>query len=179
MADTAGPFDGGAWSQDQWYRFAPAWAPSGILGTSAASVGAGSFGVTAVGRTLTVATGRAYLAGSGYEPEAAKTVTATANTNGSLSRRDRLVLRRDLTAKTILPVIIAGTPASTPVAPSLTQVDTGVYDVAVCSFLVPPNSGTALSDFVDERLWITPRQTFVQATAPTYAPDGSLWFQVV
>lgn len=153
MAETAGPFDTVAWSQDQWYRFAASWAPSGVLDVPAASVGTGSLAVTASGLTLTLAAGRAWVRGGGYENTAAKTISVTANANAN-ARRDRLVLRRDLSAKTITPVVLAGTPSASPALPSLTQVEAGQWDVPLCNWTTPASSGTTLTGFTDERAWI-------------------------
>lgn len=154
MADLIGPFDDAPWSQDQWYRFASMWAPSGVIGPASSSVTTGSFGVTASGLSLSVATGRYWVRGSGFEPEAVTVKAVTANANVSLSRRDRLVVRRDLAAATITLEVKAGTASATPTAPSLTQSETGTWEAPVCSFLVPPNSATTLSSFTDERPWI-------------------------
>lgn len=155
MADLVGPFDTAPWSMDQWYRFAPTWAPSGIIGTPASSLSTGNFAVTnPAALTASVAIGRAHVRGAGYETDAAKTLTVTANSHATFARRDRVVIRRDLAAKTVSVVRLTGTPASTPTAPALTQVDTGVWEIPVCSFLVPANSGTALSGFLDERTWV-------------------------
>lgn len=153
MAETAGPFDTTAWSQDQWYRFAASWAPSGVLDSPAASVGTGSLGVTASGLTLTLAAGRAWVRGGGYENTTGKTISVSANATGN-ARKDRLVLRRDLSAKTIAPVVIAGTPSASPALPALTQSETGQWDVPLCYWTTPASSGTTLTGFTDERVWI-------------------------
>lgn len=158
MADLTGPFDGVPWSEAQWYRLAGTWSPSGVLGSPQTAITGGPFGVSSSGLTVTL-TGpaqdsRAWLHGAGYEPEANKTVTVTANANATLSRRDRIVLRRDLAAKTILPVRLSGTASGTPTAPTITQDEEGIWDEPICSFLVPPASGTTLSGFLDERRWV-------------------------
>lgn len=157
--ETFGPFDSQPWAdQTQWYRFASAWTPSGVIDTPAASASTGSLGITFSGLTPTLAAGRAWVRGAGYELSGgSKTMTAVpANTNASLSRMDRIVLRRDLSAKTVVPVLIQGTPSATPTAPALTQVETGQWDIALFSFLVPPNSGTVITGIVDERPWTDP-----------------------
>jgi hypothetical protein len=166
--ETFGPFDTQAWTdQTQWYRFGPTWAPSGVIDTPAASASAGSLGITFSGLTPTLSAGRAWVRGAGYELSGgSKTMTAVpANTNSSLSRRDRIVLRRDLSAKTVALTAIQGTPASTPVAPALTQVETGQWDTPLFSFLVPPNSGTVITGITDERVWVDPGgNTSINAT---------------
>lgn len=157
--ETFGPFDTLPWAdQTQWYRFGPTWAPSGVIDVPAASPSAGSLGLSFSGLTPTIAAGRAWARGAGYEISGgSKTLTAiAANTNATLSRRDRLVLRRDLSAKTVSIVAVTGTPSSTPTAPTVTQVETGQWDTLLFSFLVPPSSGTTITGIVDERPWIDP-----------------------
>lgn len=191
MAETAGPFDTAAWSQDSWYRFAAGWAPSGVVDSPAASVSAGSFGLTASGLTLSLAVGRAWVRGGGYELSAApKSISVTVNATGN-PRVDRLVIRRDLSAKTIAPVIIQGTPASSPVAPAVTQVETGQWDLPLFQFRVPASSGTTLTNFVDERAWVDAEYllgrlgglTLVKLTAAAYAAlstkDASTLYVIV
>lgn len=150
MAESYGPFDGLAWAQDGWFGAAPVWAPSGVLGAPAASAGTGALPLTINGLTVTLGAGSAWVRGAGYKNDS-KAFTVAANTNSSLSRRDRIVLRRDLAAKTVTAIRQQGTPASSPVSPSLTQSDTGQWDLPLFSFLVPPNSGTTLTDVLDER----------------------------
>lgn len=154
--ETVGPFDGTPWAQDQWFRYAAAWAPSGVLDVPASSASAGSLGLTFSGLTPTLAAGRAWARGGGYElAGGSKTLPAVAaNTNASLQRRDRIVLRRDLAAKTIALVQLQGTPAASPAAPALQQNETGQWDSPLFSFLVPPNSGTSISGIIDERQWL-------------------------
>jgi hypothetical protein len=164
MPDSAGPFEGGTWSEAEWYRFAPAWAPSGVLGsTPAASASQGSFGTSASGLTLSTSAGRAIVSGAGFERVGATSTPVPANANATLSRRDRLVIRRDLAAKTVTIRLVQGTPAASPVPPSVTQNDAGIWELPLCSFLVPPASGTGLSGFLDERLWITPGASVLTA----------------
>lgn len=158
MTENYGPFDGVPWAQSQWYRFAAVWAASGVIDVAAASPSSGGLGVSFNGLTPSLAVGRAWVRGAGYEISGtAKTMSAVpANTNASLSRRDRIALRRDLAAQTVAPVLIQGTPAASPAAPALQAVETGQYDTPLFSFLVPPNSGTSITGIVDERTWLDP-----------------------
>lgn len=158
MTENYGPFDAVPWAQSQWYRFAPVWAPSGVIDVAAATPSGGGLGLSFNGLTPTLAVGRAWARGAGYEISGtAKTMSAVpANTNASLSRRDRIALRRDLAAQTVAPVLIQGTPAASPTAPALQAVETGQYDIPLFSFLVPPNSGTSITGIVDERTWLDP-----------------------
>lgn len=157
MADTVGPFDSSPWAAAQWARFANVWCPSGVLGLPAAAATSGGLAFNATGRTVSAGTGRAWIRGFGFERTGTPpTHTASANTHASWSRRDRLVLRRDLATSTIVTAVKEGVAAATPTAPSLTQSDTGVWEIPLHSWLTPPNSGTALTGIVDERIWVDP-----------------------
>lgn len=72
--------------------------------------------------------------------------------DGVLNRIDRVVIRWDLTARSILAAIKKGVPSASPVAPAL-QRDADVYEIAVADVLV--NKGaTAItqSNITDQRL---------------------------
>lgn len=78
---------------------------------------------TPAGMSVLVGTGQAWINGYWYANDTDKVITiATADPTNP--RIDRVVLRLDiLNARSIVAVVITGTPASTPVAPSLTQTD--------------------------------------------------------
>jgi hypothetical protein len=168
MPDIYGPFDGSPWSQAQWYRYSPTWAPSGVVGSaaSATSPSAGSFGLTVSGMTISVALGRAVVYGAGYErTSTAWTATIPANTSSN-PRMDALVLRRDLSAKTVLPTVLLGTPAATPVAPTRQMDETGQWDLPLHTWITPASSGAPLTSVVDNRVWIdTQSSNYVVAGA--------------
>lgn len=157
MADVYGPFATGPWADGEWARFAPTWAPSGPIGTGAASATTGEWAFATSGLTVSAGAGRAWVRGFGLSRTGGGPPhTVTANTHATWSRRDRLVLRRDLTAGTVTTAVKTGSAASSPVAPSLTQSETGVWEETLFSFLTPPNSGTTIIDVVDERQWVRP-----------------------
>lgn len=157
MTDTAGPFDGSPWAEAQWARHAASWAQSGVYGTPAASTTTGDLPLSVSGRTVGLGAGRAWVRGFGFERTGAAVLQDPgANTHASFSRRDRIVLRRNLATHTLTPVFLIGTPSGSPAAPALTRSETGSWDLPMFSFLVPPNSGTAITGIVDERGWILP-----------------------
>lgn len=158
MTDTAGPFDGAPWSEAQWARHAATWAPSGVYGsTPAASSSTGDLPLSVSGLSVGLGAGRAWVRGFGFERTGAAVMQAvTANSHASFSRRDRIVLRRNLATHTITAVLLTGTPASSPAAPAISEVEAGSWDLKCFSFLVPPNSGTAITGIVDEREWTDP-----------------------
>lgn len=156
MPDLSGPFDLGTFAQAQWYRDAGPATPSGVIGPPSATAAGGELGLTAAGFVLSLGLGRARVRGAAYERTgAAWSYTVPANTHATQARIDRLVLRRDLVAKTVTPTVLQGVPAATPVAPALTRVENGVWDLHLFRFTVPANSGTPLV-IADERRWIDP-----------------------
>lgn len=145
MTDTSGPWGTNPWTETQWYRFASAWAPDGVLGPN-------DLLLTSSGLSVTLGVGRAWVHGAGYERVApVSSLTVAANNDSTNYRRDRIVLRRSLSTHTVTPVVIQGTPSATPVPPTPTQNDSGDWDVLMWSFLVPPGGGTSISGVIDER----------------------------
>lgn len=161
MPDIYGPFDSSPWAQTDWYRYAPTWAPSGVVGSAAAatSASAGPFGLTVSGLNITLALGRAWVYGAGYERTSTPwTATVPTNTNSN-PRIDALVLRRDLAAKTVLPVILQGTPAASPVAPTRSSDELGQWDLPLFSWTTPGSSGSPITAVSDQRVWVDTQGT--------------------
>lgn len=156
MTDIVGPFDTSTWSDTDWARHMLPVIRSGVIDAPQSSPTAGGLALLTSGLNVGLDQGRANVGAFGFSRTGAQTanVAVPANTNSTLYRRDRLVLRRSLATNTIAPVLIQGTAAATPVAPSITQTDT-VWDLPMFSFLVPPASGTILSGFIDERGWLS------------------------
>jgi hypothetical protein len=155
MPDLHGPWDGGSFGQAQYFRDRGPLEPSGVYGSPGANAGAGELGLTAVGFVLSLALGRAHVRGAAYERTGtAWTYTVPANTNATLARMDRLVLRRDLVAKTVLPTYLQGTPAGTPTAPNMSAAENASWDEPLFRITAPANSGTPLT-IIDDRRWIS------------------------
>jgi len=155
MPDVSGPFDGSPWAEVEWYRHLPSAIPSGVIGGPQNAATLGPLAWATSGLTITLAVGNANVGGAGYSRSAPTTAVAVApNTNSTLFRRDRIVLRRSTATHDVKPVVIQGTAAATPVAPDITRNST-TFDLPLFSFLVPTNSGTALSGVVDERVWLS------------------------
>lgn len=172
MPDLFTPIDEQPWPSERFLRQAPTWAPSGVIGVAAASASTGdmalSFSATGGVVTVLMAPGRANCRGMLYERTATSWqtgVTGTQPTPGaapyalnsnSQPRIDRLVLRRDPAAKKVYPLIVVGSPSAAPQKPALTQVEAGIWDVPLFSWLLAGNNSTAVSDIVDERRWVDP-----------------------
>lgn len=156
MPDLAGPFDASTFAQAQYYRDRGYLEPSGVYGQPAATAAGGDLGLTAAGFGLTLGLGRAHVRGAAYERTGtAWTDTVPANTSGLGPRNDLIVLRRSLTAKTIVPARLQGTAAATPVDPSLTLVEDGVWEMPLFRVAAPASSGTPLV-VTDLRRWLNP-----------------------
>jgi hypothetical protein len=154
VTDYFGPYSTSPWSEAEWFdHMAPAM-PSGVIGATAASYDTGGLPLILSGLNWSVGPGTANVAGSGFRRDSAAGGAVTPNTHTSQSRRDRVVLRRDLAIHQTVIALKEGTPAASPTAPSLEQDPTGVWEEALFSFLVPPNSGSALTGVVDERSWL-------------------------
>lgn len=154
MPDLAGPFDGSTFGQAPYYRDRGYLERSGVRGLVAASAAAGDLALTAAGFALSMALGRAHVRGAAYERTgSAWTYTVPANTSSAGPRRDLLVLRRDLVAKTVVPTYLQGTAAASPVDPTITQNEDGTWDLPLFRVQAPPSSGTPLV-ITDLRRWV-------------------------
>lgn len=177
MADVYGPFASGTWSDGEWAKYAPTWAPSGPIlaagATTPSSATTGEWAFASSGLSVSAAAGRAWVRGFGLTRTGTPPSHAvTANTHATWSRRDRLILRRDLAAGTVTTAVKTGTAAASPTAPSLTQTETGVWEETLFSFLTPPGSGTNITGVVDERTWVRPDgRGYLIVPTPTAAGD--------
>jgi hypothetical protein len=87
------------------------------------------------GMNVKVAAGFAIVRGFMYWSDAQ--VTNTIGASSSNPRIDLVVLRLDPSANTIVQAVVAGTPAVTPSAPSLTQTTTAIYELEIGRVTVP------------------------------------------
>jgi hypothetical protein len=131
------------WFRDRGYR-----EQDGVpaaAGAVAATPAAGELGLTTNGLTGSLQLGRAHVRGAYYERTgSAWAYTHPTNTNAN-PRIDTYVIRRDLAAGTCVPAVLQGTPAATPAAVALTQVEDGVWEFPLHDVTVPSNSGTVLT----------------------------------
>jgi hypothetical protein len=159
VPDVYGPFDGSAFAQSPYYRDRGYMELSGVYGTAAVNPtpSVGDLPLSVAGMVSTLGLGRAHVRGAAYERTGtAWTYTHPANTSSVGPRIDRIVLRRDLGAKTVVPAVLQGAAAASPVAPALTQNEDAVWEMPLYQVLVPANSGTPVSINVDERYWLNP-----------------------
>jgi len=133
LAITSYPFDGQAVTETQFSQMFREFQESGVV----SSFGGGGFAVSAgTGMAVTVAAGLAFLRGHMVQSSATETMTIPAA--GSSVRVDRVVLRLDPSANSIVVAVKQGT-AGSATAPSLTQTDTGIYELSLAQITVAAN----------------------------------------
>ena len=123
MAQTSWPFESIDTSETQFSQ----WARNigeGVKGSSG-DTALKPFG-DSTGLNVKVPLGQSLVRGHYYVSTATETLTIT-TPNATNPRIDAVVLELDPTANSILLKVVAGTPAVSPVAPTLTQTDAGIY----------------------------------------------------
>jgi hypothetical protein len=146
---------GSAMTDAQWGEFAKALLGTGVIkGALIGGSPGNDLAVTAPGSGMTVnlGTGQAMVYGHWCQNDAsaAQTITAADPTN---PRIDRVVLKHDVTAKTVSVVVKAGTPAPSPTAPSLTQTPS-TWEMSLCQVAVGAGvSAINSGNVTDERTY--------------------------
>ena len=102
--------------------------------------------------TVEVATGAMFTQGRIYENTANKVLDISANSSG-FTRIDRIVIRTTYAAQTIRVMVVAGTPAASPVLPVLER-DSTYYDVPI-AYIWVANGAASIdnTNIHDERLF--------------------------
>jgi len=102
-------------------------------------------------KTVQLNEGIVFIQGIGFEVDTPVSLVVADNISGN-PRIDRVVLRVDYTDRLVSAEILQGTPAVSPVAPSLTR-DDSVYELSLAQVLLINGYTTILdSDIADERL---------------------------
>lgn len=137
----SGPFSSAEWAQGWRYLIGLAShrANVGVM------LGSGDGGVeglrvqptTGPSANIEVTAGSALVNGTLFISDATETLAVTTNGSGN-ARIDTVILSKDFTAQTVRLVVKAGTPAASPVPPSLTQTanvlwEIPLYDIAVAN----------------------------------------------
>jgi hypothetical protein len=113
------------------------------------------------GMQVKVPAGFAMVRGHYYSNTALETLTIAA-AHATLARIDSVILELDPSANTILLTVLTGTAASTPAAPTLTQTDTGVYQIRLANVAVAAAATTISAGNV------TDTRTFLGAVSVTW-----------
>lgn len=154
MAITSYPFDNQDTTETQFSWLFRELQDSGVID----SIGGPGLAVSAdaSGMNVKIAIGRAIVRGFVMNNDAVYTqAIAAANTQ---PRIDLVVLRLDPTANTIVPAVLQGAAAASPIAPTPTQTDTGTYELVIGQVNVAanaPNIGPA--DVADKRPFVSSR----------------------
>ncbi|AGM12200.1 hypothetical protein ZEMLYA_25 [Streptomyces phage Zemlya] len=136
MTQSSYPFDGQTVSETQYSQFFREFQDSGVAGdANSLSLRVGAAGT---GMTVTVQPGVAIVRGFAYSSTAVETLTIAASE--SQTRTDRVVLRLDPAANTIVLAVVKGTAGGG--LPALTQTDTGIYELLLGDVTVGANVTT-------------------------------------
>jgi hypothetical protein len=141
MTQTSWPFDSQTSTETDWSRILrqisalPGGGVNGVPGDATLQPYADSTGMQ-----VKVRSGQAMVRGHMYMSDA--TVTLAIGASTSNPRIDAIVLTLDPTANSIVLAIVAGTAAASPVAPTLTQTDTAVYQLLLGTVYVAASSST-------------------------------------
>lgn len=133
MAQSSWPFENADTTESQYSKLFNRLKSSGVAGypaDTALKVTGDSSGMNAK-----VAAGFAIVRGFAYENTAS--VTLTIGASSANPRIDLICLKLDPTANSIVLEVVAGTPAVSPVAPTLTQTETGIYELEIGRVTVP------------------------------------------
>lgn len=172
MAESSWPFhdgvDGTPVLEDQWSYMARQWAATGVVGAP----GDANLQVFAnsSGREVHVRAGRASVRGHWFLSTAQETLAIAANASGN-PRIDRIVLRLDPSSNEATLAVLTGTPGTVPTAPSLTQTDTGVYELTLAQVAVA-NGAASISalNVTDERTFTSVPYTVASSSLRPTAP---------
>lgn len=153
MPQTSWPFDNIDTSETQFSYLMKAGFGQGYAGVVGVP-GDTQLKITAAGTGLAVniAAGFALIRGFMYYLDAPTTLTLN---TVSANRYDRIVLRLDPVANSIVPAVVQGTGAASPVLPNLAQTDTGLYEFELANILLTAGTVNASAGtLVDTRQFV-------------------------
>ena len=154
MAEFSAPFDGAPITTElQWSRMARRWGPDGVHTEDPNST---VLKVTGSGAgTVAVGAGMAFVNGFYYSLDATKNLAVPANA-GSVARVDLVVLRADQGANSVTAVYKTGGAT----APTLTQDETGVWEIPLAQCTVAAGSSVVTAANVIDKRYLTGRGVF-------------------
>lgn len=113
--------------------------------------------------SVSVATGQAQVEGFFYENDSALALTI-ATAHATLGRIDTVVVRLDRTANSATLVVVTGTAAASPVAPTLSATDS-LYELPLANVQVDPAVGVITAGKVTDRRVLVKNLTEAAASA--------------
>lgn len=154
------PFDSGAGADVQeaeWAEMARLWLFTGVYNSNGVrpNVDLNKFEVYGdnSGLQVKVKTGTAWIEGF-YVKSDAEEIVALATADATNPRKDRIILKLDRGANTITLTKLTGTPAGSPVAPTLTQ-NSSIWEISLAQVLVvATDTLIAAGDVTDEREFV-------------------------
>jgi len=150
------PYDSGAGSnvtEDGWRQMSQFWRGDGVIRRELSEFAV--FG-DSTGMQVKVPSGRCWIRGN-YGHKTTQTTLPIAAAHATLGRRDLVILRNNFLTNQIELDVLTGTPASTPVYPSLTQ-NTSIWEIQVGQVVV----GAAVATITAGN--VTARQQFVDGS---------------
>ncbi|MFF8845491.1 tail fiber domain-containing protein [Streptomyces sp. NPDC015127] len=175
MSISSYPFDGQAVSEGQYsYLFRELASHSGVA-DSVAGTGFHTYGDSS-GMQVKVNPGFAVVRGHAVQSTATETVTIAAASPAT--RYDRVVLRLDPTANSIVLAVVQGTSGGG--VPALTQTETGIYEFPLATVTIPVGASTITSgNVVGERRFLgNTVGGWTTATRPVNPRTGRLGLNV-
>jgi hypothetical protein len=168
MAQTSWPFQAVDTTETQFSQWARHIASGGRSGVNGIPTGT-DLRVTAnsSGMQVFVAAGQAMVRGHFYASTASETLTIdSANTS---PRIDSIILRLNPSANSVILAVVKGTAATTPVAPTLTQTDSGNFEFKLADVRVEANATT-----IDANKVTDSRQFLMDIWTTANRPTGFL-----
>jgi hypothetical protein len=156
VTQTSYPYDSGAGSvvlEAQWRAMARNWLATGVIDTRLNELEVTQS--TPPAMTVDVASGQAWIEGVFYENDAVVQLAISANGLGN-PRIDTVVVRINFVANTWALAVVIGTPAVSPVAPTLEQ-DTSLWELPLADVAVA-NGATSIgtANLTDRRTIVVP-----------------------
>lgn len=141
MAEQYGFFDGGSlYGQDEFNRYFDNIYKSGVSIDDNNNM---TLACSVLNNTVTVGKGFAIVKGFFYYNDTNKEISVIRDAN--YSRIDRVVIRLNLTSKTVKVELKNGVASSNPVAPTL-QRDNSIYELSLCKLTVPVTGNITIAD---------------------------------
>lgn len=172
MAKTSYPKVGSSTTDAQYADLFNLIIGTGVRGAADLAVSADSTGLN-----VKIATGFAVVAGNAFNSTIIETLTIGANATGN-ARIDTIILKRDfsLAGGVVVDLVVkAGTASTTPVAPTLTQVTTGVWEEPLADVRVNNGVSTITSANVTDRRRYLPTNVMDWTTATRPAARRGLF----
>lgn len=159
MTQTSFPFEGIDTTETQFSK----WARHFNSGVNDVPTGTALSVAAGTGLAVDVEAGEAMVRGHYYISDATESL-ALATADATNDRLDLVVLKLDPVANSITLAVKTGTPAGSPVAPSVVQTDAGIFEQPLAEVLVPATSGVPTT--------ITDKREFMGTRLGSWSTDG-------